>query len=407
MKVVHVTLSLTGGAGIACRRLHAALREAGIDSRIRTAIGEPAPGVTLWQKREWLWRARLDRLPTARYRHRRIFAWWSNNWLPSSLLRSVVRERPDVIHLHWIGDGWVSPHEIAGCPIPIVWTMHDTWAATGGCHYPAACGRFSNACGACPQLGSTNGDDLSARNFRRKAAAWRGGRLAIVSPSGWMDRLAARGATRDCRHEVIANGVDHRRFSPGDRQAARARLGLADHETAVLVFSSGDLSDERKGTALAAAAIESARREAGDVRVIVAGGGWLPGIGGAAVSAGRITAESELVSLFNAADALVLPSLQDNLPNTAVEAMACGCPVLAFAVGGIADVVITGRSGMLAPAPSEAALAGLLREFMRASGEQHLALRAGARAVFLERFRADERAADHVRLYQQLAATNR
>ncbi len=406
MKVIHLTLSLAGGAGIACRRLHDALVAAGVDSHIWTAIGHASPRVHRLQPRLWRWRARLDRLRTLRYRHRRIFAWWSNNIVPSRIIAAVRAERPDIIHLHWIGDGWIHPSEIAHAATPLVWTLHDAWAATGGCHYPDTCRRYERGCGACPQLGSKEPGDLSASNFRRKQSAWSAGRLLVVTPSQWLGQLAANGATRNVPQKVIPNGLDMTVFSPGDRKAAREALRLAANERVFLAFCTGDEADLRKGVPLLAPAIAAAdvHREM-SLRVLVIGDGGIEGDQVPVTRFGPVKSESELVSLYRAADALLLPSLQDNLPNTAVEAIACGCPVIGFAHGGVPDIIVPGRSGFISAECSATGLGLSIRAFLALSAEQHQALRRAARAVAVERFGVSDRARDYIAAYESLIAS--
>lgn len=403
MKVIHLTLSLAGGAGIACRRLHDALVAAGVDSHIWTAIGRAAPRVRRVQPRIWRWRARLDRLRTLRYPQRRIFAWWSNNVLPSRIIAAVRAERPDVIHLHWIGDGWIHPSELAHEATPIVWTLHDAWAATGGCHYPDACRAYEQGCGRCPQLGSQDLADLSASNFRRKHSAWSTGRLFVITPSQWLGHLAATGATRHVPQMVIPNGVDLAVFSPGDRNAARVAQRLGTDEKVFLAFCTGGEADLRKGVSLLTPAIAAAdMQHAKSIRLLVIGDGGLEGTGVAVTRIGQVKSESELVSLYRAADALLLPSLQDNLPNTAVEAIASGCPVIAFANGGVSDIVVSGRSGFIATECSAAAFGSTIREFLSLSVEQQLALRLASRDVAVARFGVNDRARDYIALYDSL-----
>lgn len=404
MKVVHLTLSLGGGAGIACRRLHEALLAAGVDSLIWTAIGPAAARVRRVQTRVWRWRARLDRLRTLRYPQRRIFAWWSNNWLPNRIIAAIGAERPDVIHLHWIGDGWVHPSEIAATTIPVVWTLHDAWAATGGCHYPDRCQLFEQGCGRCPQLASGDAADLSASNFQRKQAAWSAARLVVVTPSQWLGSLAAQGATRNVARKVIANGLDLRVFSPGDRNGPRTASGIEANETVFLVFATGDEADLRKGVALVGPALAAANvgREK-PARLLVVGDGRLEGIQIPVTRLGRVERESQLVSLYRCADALLLPSLQDNLPNTAVEAIACGCPVIAFASGGVADIVVPGRSGFIAGERSAAAFALGIQTFLALTSEQQLTLRGAARDIAVTRFGVDDRAHDYIAVYESIS----
>lgn len=408
MNVLHVTLSLGGGAGIACRRLHEALGKMGVQSEIFAAIGNQGPGVRLGGKRLWRWRAHLDRLPLRRYPGRKIFAWWSNNWVAGAGWRGLERSGADVLHVHWIGDGWVHPDRVAHTNLPVVWTLHDAWAFTGGCHYPGDCDRFTSGCGACPQLGSTNAHDLSAKNFSRKQHAWNVGRPVFVAPSRWLASQATRSVCVLGRTvEVIPNGLDVERFLPGDRAAARDALGLPEDRVALLVFASGDMNDSRKGAHLIGPALASLpENQVRQIRLLVVGDRQLPGLpeGMEVSSLGRVDDETKMAAIYTAADAHVLPTLQDNLPNTALEAIACGCPVLGFASGGLPEIVASGRNGLLTASRTVEGLAGLLSEYLTLSPEILSLLRTSAREVFLARFNARDRAADYLSLYRTLAS---
>jgi glycosyltransferase involved in cell wall biosynthesis len=407
MRVAHLTFSTTGGAGAACLRLHAALRRAGVESTVHAAIGPPNLANGVYVRPGWaLWRARLDRWRLWRYPRRRFFAWWSDNGFPTRTLGPVLADRPDVLHLHWVGDALLAPAELARSVVPVVWTMHDTWPFTGGCHYPGDCDRFAGGCGACPQLGSTHHRDLSAANLLRKQAAWATARITWVAPSRWLAAEAARSRLlAERRIEVIHYGLDPVAFAPLEQREARREMGITDNDLVLLVGTAGDVSDRRKGVSLFADAL---RRLAPDVSrralVLTFGGGDFQENKGAAVrikSLGRIEDLPRLVQAYSAADAFVLPSLQDNLPNTALEAIACGCPVLAFALGGIGDIVIPNSNGLLALSATGENLADLIAQFAAFTKEGRVAMRAAARRVFLERFRADDRASDYAALYAE------
>ncbi len=406
MRVAHLTYSTNGGAGTACRRLHAALRLAGADSSVHAAAGpaDLSGGVHV-RPGGARWRARLDRWRLWRYPRRRFFAWWSDNRFPTRTLAPLLAARPDVLHLHWVGDALLSLAEVERVRGPLVWTMHDAWPFTGGCHYAGDCGRFATGCGRCPQLGSGRPADLSSANLARKRAVWAAAHIVWVSPSRWLAAEAKRSwALAGQRVEVIPNGLDPSVFAPADRAQARAELGLTDDDLAILTGAAGDISDRRKGLALLVEALaglapEIARR----VVVLVFGGGSLP-LGAVRVrSLGRIEGDASLVRAYSAADAFVLPSLQDNLPNTALESIACGCPVLAFDLGGLNEIVVSGENGLLATPATGTSLGAILSQFGALSRDGREAMRAAARGVFLARFRADACARAHLTLYAELA----
>ena len=146
----------------------------------------------------------------------------------------------DIVHVHWIGDGFVDVSEFAEFDRPIVWTLHDSWPFTGGCHYPGNCPRFERSCGCCPLLESEKVDDLSQRMLERKRRAYAPCRISVVAPSEWLAGMARSSAlfwNRNVR--CIRYGLDLERYSPGRRSRARERYGIAAGQRLVVAGASG------------------------------------------------------------------------------------------------------------------------------------------------------------------------
>jgi glycosyltransferase involved in cell wall biosynthesis len=410
LRVLHVTVSDTGGAGVACMRLHRALQQLQVDSRVmvrRQSAG--GNGVlTTGGRREAAVRSRLDALPLLRYRNRKVFAWWSTNWMAGSLQTTVGDWTPDLLHIHWIGDGFVSPRWLSTQPLPTVWTMHDMWPFTGGCHYAGTCTRYQTGCGACPQLGSSSKNDLSLRSARLKRSAWQSSSLTFVSPSPWLARTALESsALRECRVEVIPNGLDGNLFKPGDRSEARKKLGLPQTDRILLSGVLGSVDDERKGFTLLTAALQAAAKSnvARDWRLVVFGADSGPGeetLGIPVSYCGMISKQEDLPALYRAADLFVLPSLQDNLPNTIVESLACGTPVAGFRSGGIAGMIEDGRTGWLAEPFSIDSLAVSIRKTLECASRE--TLERSCRNEFELVYAWPGPAERYIRLYRDLLA---
>ena len=267
-------------------------------------------------------------------------------------ISTAIMQDADVINLHWVAGflDWPSFFATVAPGKPLVWTLHDIAPFTGGCHYSGACEGFVRNCGACPQLSSTREDDISRDTFRIRSQA--DARLdpesmVIAAPSRWIAAEAARSAMfGKFRVQHIPNGLDLKVFRPSDR-AARAAFGISDHHR-VLLFVCESLSNRRKGMDLLLAAIEGMERR-DDLVLISVGHGPRPAIEGVRrLHLGRIESEELLSVAYGLADVFVIASREDNLPQTAVEAIACGCPVAGFAIGGIPDIVEHGHTGYLA-----------------------------------------------------------
>jgi glycosyltransferase involved in cell wall biosynthesis len=259
------------------------------------------------------------------------------------------------VHLHWIAGGMLRIESLARLGRPLIWTMHDMWTFTGGCHYDEGCGRYVEACGRCPVLGSSRPWDLSRWVMRRKRRAWRGLPVTLVAPSRWLaEQAQAASLFRDRPVRVIPNGLDLDRFQPVDPGLARRLLGLPP-ERSYLLFGAFDPGGERrKGFGLLQAALqrlaESGWRDRLDLLVVGATAPAGPlDLGLRTHFLGVLHDELSMALALAAADAVVVPSTQENLPNMAIEAFACGRPCIGFAVGGLPDIVEDGANGRLAP----------------------------------------------------------
>ncbi len=339
------TYDRQGGAARACLRLYQGLRGAGADATLlvrEKSDGDAAVravgGVIAGRVRDL-----LDYLPLKLYPHRQPHN-FSRARMPSRVCAEVIRLSPDIVHLHWIPQGLVSIEALAGFRAPIVWTLHDSWPFTGGCHLPGECRRFEERCGSCPVLGSDRQADLSLSVWERKRRCYPLKRMTIVAPSRWMaDRVQASSLLRDCPVEVISNGVDIKMYSPGDRAAARNALGLPQDRNIILFGAKNAYTDHNKGFDLLCSALEQFSPDMKARTTLVAFGDSprnrrsLPEFD--VIERGVIDDEATLVALYRSANLLALPSRQENLPNVTSEAMACGLPCVAFTVGGVPEQI--------------------------------------------------------------------
>jgi glycosyltransferase involved in cell wall biosynthesis len=389
VKIVHLSYSeRSGGASIAMHRLYRGQRAAGLDARLlvlRKASADPhVTAITLNRlqatlRHRLIARERPSRAAYPAYDGRQ----WSNGALSTPVPRHVASARPDVLHLHWIGDGLLSIPALAGLDVPLVWTLHDQWAFTGGCHFSGDCTRYEAACGACPALGSTRDDDLSRAVWQRKRDGWQGLRVTFVAPSAWMAaRLTASSLIRDARVEVIPNGVDLTVFSPRDRTLAREVFGLPP-ESKLILFGAQRVDDPRKGLHHLQAAL-TALNGRDDIALAVYGAGEVNSESTHPIyHVGVINDDRLMALLYAAADVFVAPSEHDNLPNTVVEALACGTPCAAFDVGGLPELIADGLNGALIAPYDTAALAQGIAALL--DGD-HGAQRAAARDSAVRRY---------------------
>jgi glycosyltransferase involved in cell wall biosynthesis len=271
----------------------------------------------------------------------------------------VVR-KSDIINLHWI-NYFQSVESIAALLSlgkPVVWTLHDQWAFTGGCHYSAGCQKYTQHCEQCPQLldNSTRLTELVLKNKLNYFDS----SLVIVSPSSWLAKCARKSTLfKNCRVDVIPNGLDIDIFKPTAKVKAKRDLGI-NPEATTMLFGAISHTKKRKGFQQLCEAIDFCRRNekfaelirTGKVRMITFGAAdsSMRQVGIPAFSLGYIDSDKRLALVYSAADFLVLPSLEENLPNIMVECLSCGTPVIAFETGGIPEAVRHGQTGYLAAA---------------------------------------------------------
>lgn len=408
------TEDIEGGAARAAFRLHQGLRDAGSDARMLVrrklsdmpwvwARGAPSRWAKVWGALEpW-----VDLWPLALY-PRRVRGPWSSQWLPA-LGRSITLPgfMPDIIHSHWVGGGFLPLAALGRYRGPVVWTLHDMWAFTGGCHYDAGCGRYQSGCGECPQLGSRAAFDLSRWTWRRKAQHWRNLNLTLVCPSRWLAACAARSALfRETRIEVIPNGLDIAQFQPLDKTFSKRLFGFPEAKRLILFGAMAATQDPKKGYAHLGPALRQFAQSATarDCELVIFGASRPenpPDFGLPCHYVGRLHDEVALAALYSAADVMLAPSIQDNLPNTVMEALACGTPVVAFDIGGMPDLIAHRGHGFLArPFSTEDFAAGMTWVLEDAGRWRELSTRAREKVV--AEYALPKIAQRHLRLYSEL-----
>lgn len=356
MRVCHLNdRECYGGAGRAANRLHSALRQQGIDSHMLVqsqSTDDPTvhSSTSIFGKAATLLRPLLDYLPREYYRDRTDNP-FSPAWLPERRLHQIREIDPEVVHCHWIAQGFIRLETLSKIDRPIVWTLHDMWPFTGGCHYSHGCERYTEACGNCPELGSNKEQDLSRWIWERKESAWSSLDLTVVTPSTWLaERARESSLLENERVEVIPNPIDANFFRPYPRSRGRELYNLPDDRPVILFGAMSATTDRRKGFHHLQAAIKKIGQERSDAIVVVFGANRPdnpPDLGLETRYLGYVD-ENTLPLVYSCADVMVLPSEIDNLPNTMVEAMSCGTPCIAFDVGGIPELIDHQRNGYLA-----------------------------------------------------------
>ena len=407
------TTDQVGGASRAAYRLHQALRQIGVPAQMLVQTKSSDDDMVIGPNGKLAKRLAglspiLNRLPLAPYRNREPVI-FSPQWLPDGLRSKILQHAPDIIHLHWVCDGFLRIETLAKLNRPIIWTLHDMWPFTGGCHYTQGCERYTNSCGACPGLKSHSEWDVSHWIWQRKAKAWRKLNLTIVAPSNWIAECAKSSLLfNERRIEVIPYCIDTEVYRPVDPRRARDLLSLPQDKSLVLFGALHLTQERRKGFHLFQAALQKLISLGwGDkVEVVLFGAsqnGEALDLGFKTHHLGQIHDDEMLASLYSAADAFVLPSTEDNLPNTVLEALGCGTPCVAFDVGGLRDLIDHRENGYLAPPFETDALAqGIVWVLTDENRRQKLSQRSRQRVEAT--FTPTNIAQRHLRLYQELVS---
>lgn len=361
MKVLLLSTSLEGGAGGSAYKLHRGLQNIGVESQILVQTKNVDDEAVIIAPRKKVVRllrgvareaglGKLDNLPLKLYPHREQTC-FSLGWLPDSISCKVAQLNPDVINLRWIGN-LVRIETLPKLKKPLVWTLSDMWPFTGGCYIPQDCTRYNCSCGACPQLNSKSTRDLSRWVWQRKARAWRGLDLTIVTPSLWLARCARSSSLfKDLRIEVISTGVDINKYKPVNRRVAREMLGLPQNRQLVLFGAWYNLP--HKGFNLLLSALQNLENSGwhNKIDLVVFGfshANYPLGSGVRCHYLGKLRDQVSLALAYAASDVFAAPSILDNFPNTVLEASACGTPCVAFNIGGMPELIDHLRNGYLA-----------------------------------------------------------
>ncbi len=273
----------------------------------------------------------------------------------------------DIIHLHWINFGFLSLNtleKLLKLNKPVVWTLHDMWTFTGGCHYSGDCTSYQVECKNCPFLIKPGEKDISNAIWNKKSKIYDNKNITFVACSKWLADIAKKSALLNkFRIESIPNPIDTSVYKPSDKFSVRNSLNI-DNNKKFLLFGSMNIADKRKGFYYLNQALEILDKKHPELKesmeLIVFGKSKkevFDKLPYKTNDLGMLSEESRIVAAYNAADLFVLPSLEDNLPNTIMESISCGTPVVAFNTGGIPEMIDHKSNGYLSEYKNEEDLA--------------------------------------------------
>lgn len=365
MRVLIVNTSeRTGGAAVAANRLMEALNNNGVKAKmlVRDKVTDDLTvadvGGGMLPKWHFLWE-RWCIFCNLHFSKKHLFEVDIAN-AGSDITRLREFKEADVIHLHWINQGMLSLRgirKILNSGKPVVWTMHDMWPATAICHLTLGCRKYADGCSRCPLMPRAGlFGDLARKVWRRKMRIMRThGSLIFVACSRWLASDAKRSKLLEGKKITsIPNPLDTRTFCPGDKEEARRMLGLPQERRLVLVVAQR-VSNVNKGISYLIEACRTLAKLnpalADNLGVVMLGGSGdelAANFNVPAYPLGYSTDTEKILAAYRAADLFVTPSLSENLPNTIMEAMACGVPCVGFNTGGIPEMIDHRKNGYVA-----------------------------------------------------------
>lgn len=312
----------------------------------------------------------------------------------------------DILQLHWVSQFLNYRKFFSQLPsgVPVVWRLADKSPFTGGCHYDGGCGGFRKSCGSCPKLQSEDAHDLSRAIWARKESALGQiprDQLHIVALNRWMAkevRSSSLFGAFECT--VIPNGVDLEEFTPIPPDAARVAMGIPEGFR-IVAFVAESATNLRKGLDHLVKALHLVGKNRKVFLLIVGDAQKLPDVGLPSLAVGQVHSVPFLRQVYSAAHVFVIPSLEDNQPNTVLEAMACGTPVVGFDAGGIPEMVAQHQNGLLAEQGDVKALADCIAYLLDNENERAVMGRQ-ARARVEQEFTRDGQVQKYLDLYQRL-----
>jgi glycosyltransferase involved in cell wall biosynthesis len=410
MKVVILSNTDSGGgAAIAARRLNDALNNNGVPSHMlvleKKSANDKVVALSLSPFRKKI----LKGFTYFEYLFQRkvllkdkTVSMFSTNEVGVDVSQHPLIQDADVINIHWINFGFLSMRDIDrlyALNKPIVWTLHDMWLFTGGCHYAGDCKQFEQNCSACPIVYMKKTPSLL---WRKKELIFKNKKVSIIAPSQWLvDESKKASLTKNANSICVPNTLNSALFTNLNKVEACKKLGL-DVSKKYILFSAANPNDVRKGFSYFVEAVERLKKEYANhsqLELLVMGKEQkaFSSLALKVNNLGFITSEEKAALIYSAASVFVIPSLEDNLPNTIMEALSCGTPCVGFAIGGIQEMIKTGVNGYLATPRDEKDLTKGIIEVLNSS----LNLEEGARNWMLEKYSNEVIAKQYLKVFNE------
>jgi len=408
MKIVHIATSYNGGAGRAAWRLHQAMLTLDMNSVFLSIDSqEPQTNTSSWKQvkaepvkqkkrfENWFKIGKTEQ-SEIESKFNKISAQLKCETasLPISpyLLHQNKEVRSaDIINLHWVSGMLDYASFFEGVKKPVCWTMHDMQSFEGLFHYQQD--KLRNQYIA-------NDLNYEILQLKKNAIESRNCPLHLVSPSAWLLNLAMKSPVmQGVKGSVIPYSLDLNLFKPTDKHLARVQLKLPEDKF-IMLFISKHLLVPRKGYQILHQALEIWNHPEVILLVLGNDAGLLQKSNFTRLAPGAILSDEILVAQYAAADAVIIPSEEDNLPNVMLEAMACGRPVISFPTGGMLEHIRDGENGTIA---KEKTVLGLKDAIERCYQMRHQFKESIIREYAKVHFEAHRQAAAYINLYRTIS----
>ncbi|MBK0382251.1 glycosyltransferase family 4 protein [Pedobacter sp. SD-b] len=353
-----------GGAPVACKRLLQALKpKVDVDLLVQNKRSEDLQIFSTIHNQMGLLKAELnfylERLPFIAFQEadKTVRFAFSTANTGTDISQNKHIQLAQILHFHWINQGFLSLKNIKsllGLNKPVVWTLHDMWTFTGGCHYAGVCDHFLNECGNCQFLRTPQEHDISRKGWLKKKEIYKQNRnLVFVACSQWLANVAKSSSLlKNFRVIAIPNPIKTAIYKPLNQASLRKKWNI-ETEKKIILFGAANINDKRKGLVylMEALSILKEKNPAANIQFLLFGKNKTLSVNQfpfPAKSFSIINNEQQLVEIYNLADVFVLPSLEDNLPNMVMEALSCAIPVVAFDQGGIPEMIDHQKNGYIA-----------------------------------------------------------
>ncbi|MCO4292934.1 glycosyltransferase [Solitalea sp. MAHUQ-68] len=415
MKVVHInSYDGSGGAARAAARLNEALKLQQVESEfiVNYKYGTDTSIKTFSEGKL----ARLYAFFLIGLEHvytklqiKKVKIPFSIPFIGKSIEKHPLIKAADILHLHWTNQGFLtisSLKKLLAMGKPVVWTFHDSYAFTGGCHVRYSCENYKAECGNCPVVKNPSPRDVSHQFWLKKKALYAEYQFQVITPSNWLGNAVKQSSLmNNFNVQVIPNAIDADLFKPTNKTEARNKLNLNSNRFIMLSGFMPSKVDMHKGTSYLLEALEmlASKVDLSQVELVIFGNkpdAEKPSFKIKTTYLGIINNDAELATIYSAAHVFLTTTLEDNLPNTVMESLSCGTPVISFTTGGVPDMVSHQQNGYLAQyKSSEDFCNGILWAFNHPNRE---VLNENARQTVEQKFSLTAVGHKHLELYKTL-----